>query len=51
MSETIYKGEFMPSNPLFKTYSNKKKNEKTDKQGWVWLGRTNVELGRNVKEA
>ena len=28
MSETIYKGEFMPSNPLFKTYSNKKAKTK-----------------------
>ena len=31
MSETIYQGEFMPSNPLFKTYSNKTTNKKVDK--------------------
>ena len=31
MSETIYQGEFMPSNPLFKTYSNKTANKKVDK--------------------
>ena len=28
MSETIYKGEFMPSNPQFKTYSNRTANKK-----------------------
>jgi len=31
MSETIYQGEFMPSNPQFKTYSNKTTNKKVDK--------------------